>query len=234
MKSVAIVSGAAKGIGKACVDAFLKRGWRVGALDRDEAILSAFASEEDVIPLLADVADRDALQAELQRLQSPVSALVNAAGVFPPTSLATLDVDQYRRIFDVNVLGTLLLSQAISRTMPEGGCIVNLSSTNAYVPRADQIVYAASKAAIGSLTRSMAADLAARRIRVNAVAPGPIDTEGVRDLSGRLEEAARLVPLGRVGTAAEIAALILWLVEGEGAAFMTGETIISSGGLFMG
>lgn len=117
--------------------------------------------------------------------------------------------------------------------MIDGGLIVNLSSINAFVPRPDQLLYAATKAAIVSLTRSMAADLAPRRIRVNAVAPGPVDTEGVRGLAGRLEEAAGQVPLGRVASPSEIADLIFWLVEGRGAQFVTGETVVCSGGLFM-
>jgi 3-oxoacyl-[acyl-carrier protein] reductase len=79
----------------------------------------------------------------------------------------------------------------------------------------------------------MADDLAHRSIRVNAVAPGPIATEGLNGLSGRAEEASQQVPLKRIGSAAEIAELIYWLVDGEGAKFITGETLVSSGGLFM-
>jgi len=233
INSLAIVSGAAKGIGHACVKAFVTQGWQVGALDQDETVRTTFASEKGVTPLVADVTDPVALQTELDRLPSSAAALVNAAGIFPPTSLATFEIEQYRRIFDVNVLGTLLLSQLVSRRMTDGGVIVNLSSINAFVPRADQLIYAATKAAIVSLTRSMASDLAPRRIRVNAVAPGPIETKGVRDLGARLEEAAQQVPLGRVGSAFEVADLVLWLVHGRGAQFITGETVVCSGGLLM-
>jgi 3-oxoacyl-[acyl-carrier protein] reductase len=81
----------------------------VGALDRDESVRAAFASAEAVTPLVADVPDPVALEAELERLSSPATALINAAGIVPPTSLATFGVEQYRRMFDVNVLGTLLL-----------------------------------------------------------------------------------------------------------------------------
>ncbi|RAX37727.1 SDR family NAD(P)-dependent oxidoreductase [Rhizobium tropici] len=232
-RPLAIVSGAARGIGRACVEIFVAQGWQVGALDQDETVRTALAQNERAIPLVADVTDPIALQAELDRLPSPAAAVINAAGVFPPTSLSDFQIEQYRQVFDVNVLGTLLLSQLVSRSMTDGGLIVNLSSINAFVPRPDQLLYAATKAAIVSLTRSMAADLAPRRIRVNAVAPGPVDTEGVRGLGGRLEEAAGQVPLGRVASPSEIADLIFWLVEGRGAQFVTGETVVCSGGLFM-
>lgn len=232
-RPLAIVSGAARGIGRACVEIFVAQGWQVGALDQDETVRTVFAQNERAIPLVADVTDPIALQAELDRLPSPAAAVINAAGVFPPTSLSDFQIEQYRQVFDVNVLGTLLLSQLVSRSMTDGGLIVNLSSINAFVPRPDQLLYAATKAAIVSLTRSMAADLAPRRIRVNAVAPGPVDTEGVRGLGGRLEEAAGQVPLGRVASPSEIADLIFWLVEGRGAQFVTGETVVCSGGLFM-
>jgi 3-oxoacyl-[acyl-carrier protein] reductase len=231
--SLAIVTGAAKGIGRACVEALVANGWHVVALDRDEAVRATFASAESVTPLVADITDSVVLEAALAQLPSPAKALVNAAGVFPPTSLSTFDVATYRRIFDINVLGTLLISQLVSREMPDGGAIINFSSINAFIPRSDQLIYAATKAAIVSLTRSMAVDLAPRRIRVNAVAPGPVDTEGVRGLAGRLDEAAGQVPLGRVASASEIADLVVWLVEGRGAQFVTGETIVCSGGLFM-
>lgn len=160
MNSLAIVSGAAKGIGRACVEAFLRRDWNVVALDYDEAVRSIFSSERNVTPVIADISSVTQIEQELCSLNVAAMALVNAAGVFPPTSLAMVSVEQYRRIFDVNVLGTLFLSQAVSRNMPPGGSIINLSSINAFIPRADQIVYAATKAAVVSLTRSMAADLA--------------------------------------------------------------------------
>lgn len=230
---LALVSGAAKGIGKACVEVFTRHGWRVAALDRDEGVRSVFSAGHPVTPIVADVTDAAALAEELEKIATPVHALVNAAGIFPPTSLATFSVGEYRRIFDVNVLGTLLLSQLASRDMPAGGAIINVASINGFIPRADQILYAATKAAVVSITRSMAADLAQRQIRVNAIAPGPVETEGLKDIPGRLAEAARQVPLGRVQSPQEAGELVYWLVDGEGARFITGETLVCSGGLYM-
>jgi 3-oxoacyl-[acyl-carrier protein] reductase len=232
-KSLVVISGAARGIGRACVEAFLASGWGVAALDNDAHKLSTFAAEKNVIPIVTDVTDPASVEAAMNQLTRPALALVNVAGIFPLSSLATADVATYRRIFDVNVLGTVLLSQAIARTMPLGGTIVNFASINAFMAKPDQLLYNASKAAVVSLTRGMAADLAERRIRVNAVAPGPVDTEGLRAIPGRLEKLSAQIPLGRIASPSEMAALALWLVEGEGAQLMTGETVVSSGGTLM-
>jgi 3-oxoacyl-[acyl-carrier protein] reductase len=233
-KPLVVVSGAAKGIGRACAEAFLATGWHVAAVDRDAERLSTFvAGKKHVIPIVTDVTDPASVEAATSQLGQPARVLVNAAGIFPLSSLATADVATYRRIFDINVLGTVLLSQAIARTMPVGGAIVNFASINAFMAKPEQLLYSAAKAAVVSLTRSMAADLAERRIRVNAVAPGPVDTEGMRAIPGRLEQLAAQIPLGRTASPAEMAALVLWLVEGEGAQLMTGETVVSSGGMLM-
>lgn len=106
-RPLAIVSGAARGIGRACVEIFVAQGWQVGALDQDETVRTAFAQNERAIPLVANVTDPIALQAELDRLPSPAAALINAAGVFPPTSLSDFQIEQYRQVFDVNVLALL-------------------------------------------------------------------------------------------------------------------------------
>lgn len=231
-KPVAVVSGAANGIGRACVETLADHGWRLFAIDRDAAIDAALPSR-DVTHIRIDVSDPAAVRSAWGRIDAPVHALVNAAGVFPPTTLAKMSVEQYRAIFDVNVLGTLLLSQMAAREMVEGGSIINLSSINGFVARADQILYAATKAAVVSLTRSMAIDLAPRRIRVNAIAPGPVDTEGFRAIPERVEAAEKAAPLGRVQTPHEVAEIALWLIESAGAQYITGETIVSSGGLFI-
>lgn len=153
-RPLVVISGAAKGIGRACAEAFLATGWHVAALDYDAEPLSTFAAgKSNVSPIVTDVADPASVEAATSQLTQPARALVNAAGIFPLSSLATADVATYRRIFDINVLGTVLLSQAIARTMPAGGAIVHFASINAFMAKPDQLLYNASKAAVVSLTR---------------------------------------------------------------------------------
>jgi 3-oxoacyl-[acyl-carrier protein] reductase len=231
-----VISGAAKGIGRACVEAFVSRGWQVVAFDLDQEQLADLISVSPLGSVLAftvDVTDPESIRLATSKLLGPARTLINAAGVYPLSNLSTASVELYRQIFDVNVLGTVLLSQVIAREMSEGGVIINFASINAYMAKPEQLLYSAAKAAVVNLTRSMALELAPRNIRVNSVAPGPVDTEGIRAIPGRLEQVASQVPLGRTATPAEIAALVIWLVEGQGSQYITGETVVASGGLLM-
>jgi 3-oxoacyl-[acyl-carrier protein] reductase len=237
----ALITGAASGIGRACAQRFAAAGWVIGALDLDGAGLDAIAKRLEpgsVIPLAADVSDARSVSAGLADLMDqagPPQACVNAAGVYPPSALMTADTSLYRRIFDINVLGTVLVSQAAAAVMIEQrrGTIVNFASIDAFTPTPDQLLYGASKAAVAHLTRSMAADLARHGIRVAAVAPGPVDTEGMRAKPERLQKIIEETPLHRAARPEEIADLVWWLVEGEGAQYITGETVVAGGGAVM-
>lgn len=237
----ALITGAASGIGRACVQKFAAAGWVVGALDVGGDGLGAIGEELDpgsLIPLVADVSASPSVAAALAELADragPPLACVNAAGVYPPSTLMTADTGLYRRIFDVNVLGTVLVSQAAAAAMIEQrrGTIVNFASVDGFVATPDQLLYGASKGAVLHLTRSMAADLAQYGIRVTAVAPGPVDTEGMRAKPERLQKIIEETPLHRAASPGEIADLVRWLVEGEGAQYITGETVVAGGGVVM-
>ena len=223
--SVALVTGAASGMGRACAERFADEGWSVAGLDL------ALTGLDGVLALPVDVTDPGAVAAAVDRaveeLGAP-SALVNAAGIYPPTTLETATVELYRRTFDVNVLGTILVTQAAAPHMTDGSAIVNFASIDAFVPSPGQLVYCASKAAVVALTRSLALELAPR-VRVNALAPGWVDTPGNR-ATGRMEAALADVPLGRAATPDEMADIV-WFLAGEGrAAYVTGETIAATGG----
>lgn len=223
--SVAIVTGAASGMGAECARRFVAEGWQVAGFDL------AAVEQEGVLGIAVDITDVDAVHAAVAHVVTelgPPRAVVNAAGVYPPTTLETATVALYRRTFDVNVLGTILVIQAAAPHMPDGSAIVNFASIDAFVPSPGQLVYCASKAAVVALTRSLALELAPR-VRVNGLAPGWVDTPGNR-ATGRMEAALAEVPLGRAATPAEMADLV-WFLAGEGrAAYVTGETLTATGG----
>ena len=180
--------------------------------------------------MAVDVTDRAALEAALDRVPDdlPLRAVVNAAGIYPPTTLADFTEAAYRRIFDVNVLGTLNVCAVTAPrlTAAGGGAIVNFASVDALAVSPGQLVYSASKAAVMSITRSLAVELAPDGITVNGVAPGWVDTPG-NAATGRMAEVASSIPLGRVSQPDEIAHWVFQLVQGP---YVTGETLVISGG----
>jgi 3-oxoacyl-[acyl-carrier protein] reductase len=164
----------------------------------------------------------------------PLRAVLNVAGIYPPTTLEDVSVERYRAIFDTNVLGTLNViaeSVAVMRSQSGRGAIVNFASVDAFAVSRGQLIYSAAKAAVVSLTRSLALELAADEITVNAVAPGWVDTPGNR-ATGRMDGAASTIPLGRVAQPEEIAEWV-WRLAGQSSAYMTGETLVISGGSVM-
>jgi NAD(P)-dependent dehydrogenase (short-subunit alcohol dehydrogenase family) len=221
MSNVAVVTGAASGMGRACAERFLAEGWKVAALDRAQVSL------DGALGIEADITDASAVAAAVRAALElgPLKAVVNAAGVYPPSTLESATTELYRRTFDVNVLGTVLVTQAAAAHLVDGAAVVNFASIDAFVPSPGQLLYCASKAAVVALTRSLALELAPR-VRVNALAPGWVDTPGNR-ATGRMEAALAGVPLGRAATPEEMADLVWFLA---GAAYVTGETLTATGG----
>jgi NAD(P)-dependent dehydrogenase (short-subunit alcohol dehydrogenase family) len=220
-----VVTGAASGMGKAVAERFVQEGWRVVAID-----LAAGGLGSGVAPLRVDVADRAALERGLPGAvgASPLRVVVNAAGIYPPSTLADYTDEAYRRIFDVNVLGTLNVIAAAAPLLRAagGGAIVNFASVDAFAVSPGQLLYSASKAAVVSLTRTLALELAPDGIVVNAVAPGWVDTPG-NTATGRMANVARTIPLGRVADPSEIADWVWQLGRGS---YVTGEMLVISGG----
>lgn len=231
MTEVALVTGAGSGMGRSTAEAFLGRGWTVLALDL--APVDVTSGTGRLVPVAVDVRDRAAVEAalaaHLPEVGGALHAVANVAGIYPPSTLETVTAELFHRVFDVNVLGVLNVMAAAVPHMPDGAGIVNFASVDGFVVSPGQLVYGASKAAVIMITKATALELAPRGIRVNAIAPGWVDTPG-NAATGRMAAAAASIPLGRVAQPAEIAEWV-WLLTGGGASsFMTGETITLSGG----
>ncbi|MGX5656382.1 SDR family NAD(P)-dependent oxidoreductase [Geodermatophilus nigrescens] len=229
-----VVTGAASGMGRAVVERFLAGGSRVVALDRDATPLAELADAgPDLVPLVADVVDRAAVEDGLAAALdgAPLNAVVNAAGIYPPTTLADYTAELHERVFGVNVLGTLNVTAAALPHLRAagGGAVVNFASVDAFAVSPGQLLYSASKAAVLALTRSLAIELAPDRVVVNAVAPGWVDTPG-NAATGRMAAVAEGIPLGRVAQPDEVA---LWVERLAEPGYVTGETVVIAGGSAM-
>jgi len=219
-----VVTGAGSGMGAATAARFLAAGWTVHALDVAPAPADlALGLDWHAV----DVRDRAAVEHAVAGA-GPIDAVANVAGIYPSTTLETYTEDQFRAIFDINVLGILNVTAACLPLMPRGSSVVNFASVDAFTVSPGQLLYGASKAAVVMLTKSLALELAPRGIRVNGIAPGWVNTPG-NAATGRMAAAAASIPLGRVAEPAEIAEWV-WLLSGAGVAgFVDGETIVISG-----
>lgn len=228
---VALITGAASGMGLSAVELFLDRGYKVLALDVVDSVAPT-GHADAFVSLVADVRSREDVAAAIEKalgLEEKIDVIGNIAGVYPPTTLDTYDVDTYRRVFDINVLGVLNVIAAARPRLTEGSSVVNFASVDAFAVSKGQLLYGASKAAVVMLTKSLALELASAGIRVNGIAPGWVSTPG-NAATGRMDAAAASIPLGRVAMPEEIAAWVWLISQGDYGAFLTGETIVLSGG----
>ena len=226
-----VVTGAASGMGLATTDLFLRNGWRVLGLDVNP-VQASFSGHTELISRVVDVRSRSSIEdaiADFTACGGGIDAVANIAGVYPPTTIDTYDEETYRRIFDINVLGVVNVAAAVKPYMGEGAAIINFSSVDAFEVSPGQLLYGASKAAVVMLTKSLALELAPYGIRVNGIAPGWVDTPG-NAVTGRSAAAAASIPLGRVARPGEVAEWVFILASRRHTAFLTGETIVLSGG----
>ena len=238
----AIVTGAGSGMGRAFAEKFLAEGWGVLAMDLSGEALGRLqeaqaGKEVDLIAATLDVTDRAAVADAIDKsgIGDRLSAAVTAAGIFPPTNLLTFTSDHFDRIMAVNVLGTLNVAAEAVRCMRAAGtrgAIVTISSADAFTASTEQLIYSASKAAVVSLTRVLAATVARDDIIVNGIAPGWVNTPG-NAATGRMVGAEKHIPLGRVAQPDEIAEWVWVLASRKAVSFVTGETIKVTGGELM-
>ena len=239
----AVITGASKGIGAGIALAFAKEGANVvvnyaRAKDDAEKVAASIKSSGGTsITVQADVskkADVDKLFAEATKAFGTVDILVNNAGVYEFAPLDQITEESYHRLFDLNVLGTLLSTQAAVKAMNGGGSIINLSSIVALTPPPTSAVYSATKGAVDVITRTLALELAPRNIRVNSLSPGLVETEGTKAAGTSEGEfktyAISRTPLGRVGVPDDIAKVAVFLASDD-SAWMTGEVLPVGGGV---
>lgn len=234
----AIITGAGNGIGAVIAQAAAARGYRVGVLDRDaESAVRVAEALPGGIPLVADVTDEDAVEAALDRLGAAPDLVVNNAGVVAFGPLLDLSLRDWREVVDVNLSGTFVVARAAARRMLAvgSGSMVNMTSINGVAPGPNAGAYGATKAAVALLTQQMAIEWGPGGIRVNAVAPGLI-LAGMSEPIYADDEFRALraskVPLGRLGTAEEVADVVLFLASPE-AQYVTGQNIVVDGGVTM-
>jgi NAD(P)-dependent dehydrogenase (short-subunit alcohol dehydrogenase family) len=238
---IALVTGANSGIGLASAKRFVAEGAYVYITGRREAELAraVAAIERNVTAVPGDVskpADLDRLFAQIRREKGRLDIVFANAGVAKFAPLGTITEEFYDSIFDVNVKGLLFTVQKALPLMPEGGSIIVNASVVASKGLPANSVYSATKAAVRSFARTWTTDLKSRRIRVNAVSPGTIDTPGLNDLlaSSEVGEQRRkaitsAVPLGRFGTPDEIAKAVVFLASDD-ASYVTGAELFVDGG----
>jgi NAD(P)-dependent dehydrogenase (short-subunit alcohol dehydrogenase family) len=246
---VAIVTGAAQGIGRACAARLAREGAHVAVCDVNSAAGTEVATAIEAnggtaIAIPCDVSrapDVDNAVAATLRTFGRIDVLVNNAGVVDDAPFLDLGIGELDRVLGINLRGAFLMGQAVARQMVKqgqdkdgapAGAIVNMSSINEKFALPDHVAYSISKGGISQLSKAMAIALAPHGIRVNAVGPGTIDTPllagVVKDKAFRAKVLSR-TPLGRFGRPEEIAAVVAWLASDE-ASYVTGTTIFADGG----
>ncbi len=241
---VAIVTGAGRGIGRAIALRFANEGARVACVSRTEQNAKKIAGEINALcansakPYAVDVADHAAVQkigAQILADFGRADILINNAGVTCDALAMRMSLEDWDRVLNTNLRGAFSFSQPIIRAMTKQrrGRIINISSVIGLMGNAGQTNYAASKAGLIGLTKSLARELASRNITVNAVAPGFVITDMTVGLSDEIKNTIHAkIPLGRTGTPEDIAAAVAFLASPE-AGYITGQVLCVDGGIAM-
>lgn len=248
---VALITGGARGIGRAICEAYVAEGAKVAVADllAQDAEKTAAALGANAMAVTMDVTDLDAIAAGVKAIEAKwggIDVLVNNAGIFSMGTIEEVTVAEYRKQYDVNVAGTIFAIQAVVPGMKKrgGGAIINFSSQAGRRGEPNIVLYCSTKAAVISVTQSLALELAKDNIRVNAIAPGVVDTpmwDTVDSLFAKYEhkalgqkkrEVGEAVPLGRMGVPDDVAGPCVFLASDE-ARYITAQTLNVDGGNWM-
>jgi len=240
---VAFVSGASRGIGKACALALSQAGFRVALAARDTARLEELATQirgvgGECFAVELDLASPDSIKNAFTRVASEfgvVEVLVNNAGITKDGLALRMKKDDWDVVLNTNLSGSFFASQQVLQGMMKGrwGRIINIVSVVAETGNAGQANYCASKAGLIGVTKALAQEMASRNITVNAVAPGFVETDMTAVLSEDVKEKIlKAVPLKRMGKPEDIAAAVVFLAS-EGASYITGHVLDVNGGMYM-
>lgn len=241
---IALVTGASKGIGASIAKHLAAEGaavvvnHRASQGDADRIVGEIVSEGGRAIAVQADIAEQEDIRrlfAAAKQAFGGLDILVNNAGIYEFAPIENVTAEHFYKMFDLNVLGLLLASQAaVEQFGAEGGNIINISSVVATSAPRNACVYSASKAAVDAITKSLAKELGPRNIRVNSINPGMVDTEGVRGAgiasSELREQVESLTPLGRIGQPQDIASAAVFLASAE-SGWITGESLYVTGGL---
>ena len=241
---VAVVTGASKGIGAGIAKSLAAEGAAVvvnyssAAAGAEKVVADIVAAGGRAVAIQGDVsktADVDRLFAETKAAFGDVDVLVNNAGVYEFGTIEAITEEHFHRHFNINVLGLLLVTQGAVKSFGErGGSIINISSTVTRITPPGSSVYTATKAAVDGITQVLSKELGAKKIRVNAINPGMVETEGTHTAgfigSDFHKEAEKQTPLGRIGLPEDIAPIAVFLASDD-SRWLTGEIIIASGGV---
>ncbi len=239
---VAIVTGAGRGIGRGIALTLAREGAKVivSDLNHDDCLSVVAELEKQGAQALAvqcDISQKEAvdkLMAETTAKFGTLDILVNNAGIYPFKSFLEMSESEWDKVINVNLKSIFLAAQAAAKIMPAGGKIVNISSIAAFVGFSGLTHYCASKGGMNGMTRALALELAEKKINVNNVAPGAIETPGA---TGAMTEEARKqtssnIPWGRMGQPEDIAAAVAFLAS-AGADYITGQTLVVDGGYIL-
>jgi 3-oxoacyl-[acyl-carrier protein] reductase len=240
---VAVVTGASKGIGAAIAEHLAAEGASVvvnyaSSKEGAQRVVAEITSKGGkAVAVQADVAKKADIQrlfAETRAAFGRLDVLVNNAGIYEFAPLEQVTAEHFHKQFDLNVLGLILTTQEGAKHFgPEGGSVINISSIVSTLAPPNASVYSATKAAVDAVTKSLAKELGPRKIRVNSINPGMVDTEGVRaagiDESDMRKQIEATTPLGRIGHPRDIAPAAVYLASSD-SAWVTGETLYIAGG----